>query len=217
MSTQTRNMHIWTYRIDIDGTIARPKFFHDDFQECMAQYIQAGIVRPEEINSFTYHQQAFLLPHVLITHQAIEGAVTVLQRLAHTGRTLQYFTVRQNFDPKICQKVHAQTKAWLEAQGFPHPQETQFFWDPAKKLTQALEAREEYILLIDDRPQSILNAFVGLTEKDAKTANRIRERVTLVAFQCTVPEDTKGLRVIPLTHWSHFDNLCTELEHTQGA
>lgn len=128
-----KEMSTQTFRIDIDGTIARPKFFHDDFQECMALYIQAGIVRPEEIGSLTYHQQVFLLPHVLITHRPIEGAVAALQHLARKGRTLQYFTVRQNFDKDICQQVHEQTKVWLRKEGFPNSQ-TSFFWDPAKKL-----------------------------------------------------------------------------------
>lgn len=211
-------MSTHTFRIDIDGTIARPKFFHDDFQECMAQYIQAGIVQPEEIASFTYHQQVFLLPHVLITHQAIEGAVTVLQRLSREGFDLQYFTVRQNFDKAICQQVHEQTKVWLKEQGFPRPRDTHFFWDPAKKLIQALEATEEQIILIDDRPGGIVKAFETIVAKDGKTAEQIRARVILVAFgQCTIPKDTKGLRVIPLLQWSHFENLCTQLEFQKGG
>jgi hypothetical protein len=72
-------------------------------------YIKEGIVKQEEIESLRFHQQLFLLPHVLITHRAIEGAVQVLQELKTRGQTLQYFTVRQNIDPVVCERVHRNT------------------------------------------------------------------------------------------------------------
>ena len=34
-----------TYRIDIDGTIAEPRFFDDDFQSCVNLYVRAGILK----------------------------------------------------------------------------------------------------------------------------------------------------------------------------
>jgi hypothetical protein len=197
-----------TFRIDIDGTIGKPLFFDDDFQRCREMYTQAGIVTPSEVATLTYHQQVFLLPKVLLTHTAIDGSVEALQALAATGATLQYFTVRQNFDKEICRQVHHQTGVWLEKQGFPHPFDVRFFWDPGQKLIQSLEAEEQEVFLIDDRATGLLKAFHAIHEKDPLQAQQIRDRVTLVAFgTMTPPLDTGGLRIIPLSHWSQFQDV----------
>jgi hypothetical protein len=90
-----------TYRIDIDGTIATPRFFYEDFEQCQHWYVQAGIVKQEELTSLRFHQQLFLLPHVLLTHQAIKSAVQVLQMLTRQGMTLAYCTLRQHSDPVV--------------------------------------------------------------------------------------------------------------------
>jgi len=193
------------YRIDIDGTIATPLFYRESVQECVDWYISRGIVKPEEVASLRFHQQLYLLPHVLITHQAIEGAVETVQALAQ-GKALQYFTVRQHFDPAICGHVHRNTCLWLEQQHFPYPMNVRFFWDAGEKLLTCLEAQEKEVLLIDDRPEGLLKAYTKIAHNDPETAWRIRERVTVVAFGRT---DTAGLdgsgpRVVPLADWSAF-------------
>jgi ABC-type histidine transport system ATPase subunit len=164
-------------------------------------------VKPEEIVSLQFHQQLFLLPHVLITHRAIDGAVQILQELNAEGKTLQYFTVRQNFDKEVCQQVHRNTCVWLEKQHFPCPMDVRFFWDAGDKLIASLEAPEEEVFLIDDRPVGLLKAYEKISQCDAHKAQQIRQRLTLVAFGCT--EELQGLpssdlRVVPLENWSAF-------------
>ena len=198
-----------TYRIDIDGTIALPRFYHEDLQECANWYVREGIVKSEEIASLQFHQQLFLLPHVLITHQAIEGAVQALQELNTQGKTLQYFTVRQNFNPVICEQVHRNTSIWLEQQHFPCPMDVHFFWNQAEKLLASLEAQEEKVLLIDDRPNNLIKAYTEIAQNDLDKAQQIRQRVTVVAFGCADTDslDRSGLRVVPLMDWSTFYQL----------
>jgi hypothetical protein len=195
-----------TYRIDIDGTIAVPRFFHEDLRVCADWYVREGIVKPEEIASLRFHQQLFLLPHVLITHRAVNGAVEVLQELNAQGKTLEYFTVRQNFDKEVCQKVHRNTSIWLEQQHFPCPMDVRFFWDAGNKLLASLEAQEEEVYLIDDRPAGLLKAYEKIVQSDPHKAQQIKQHVILVAFGYTDLQGLPGsdLRVIPLAHWSAF-------------
>jgi hypothetical protein len=204
-----------TYRVDIDGTIADPRFFDDDFQTCVDWYCSAGIVKQEEVASLTFHQQLFLLPQVLITHNPLEGAVEVLQELTSKGKTLQYFTVRQSFDPDVCTRVHHNTRTWLEICHFPHAIDVQFFWHAGDKLLKSLEAEEDQIVLIDDRPAGLAKAYEEIAAKDPQVAQQIRQRILLVAFGCTDPQllpRIPGFRVIPLATWPAFDRVRVDLE-----
>lgn len=193
-----------TYRIDIDGTIAIPRFYQGKLQECIDWYVNQGIVKSEEVASLQFHQQLFLLPHVLITHRAMDGAVEALQALHAEGGTLAYFTVRQHFDPALCELVHGNTRLWLEQQHFPCPMNVRFFWDAGEKLLASLEAQEKEVLLIDDRPEGLLKASTRIAHNDPETARQIHERVTLVAFgrADTTGLDGSELRVVPLADWS---------------
>lgn len=207
MSTTT------TYRIDIDGTIAEPRFFDDHFQACIDWYRNAGIVQQEEVASLTFHQQLFLLPHVLVTHTPITGSVEVLSRLVEQGKTLQYFTVRQAIDPIVCRKVHENTLVWLETMQFPCASAVSFFWDAGEKLLWSLDAPEDRIVLIDDRPSGLARAYESILGKDPDKARQIRERVVLVAFGITDQHKLPalpGLRIIPLSSWADFKHVCFE-------
>jgi hypothetical protein len=194
-----------TYRIDIDGTIATPRFFHKDLKTCADWYVREGIAKQEEVASLQFHQQLFLLPHVLLTHRPIEGAVATLQAVAQVN-TLQYFTVRQSFDPVICQQVHRNTSIWLEQQQFPYPTDVRFFWDAGHKLLASLEAQEEEVMFIDDRPAGLVKAYEKIAQSDPHKAQQIKQRVTIVAFGCVDGQGVPGsdLRVIPLARWSAF-------------
>lgn len=70
--------------IDIDNTIAEPRWFHDDLETCKQSYITAGLITEQEAASLDHHQRLFLLPHVLITHVPFPGAVETLQHLVQT-------------------------------------------------------------------------------------------------------------------------------------
>jgi hypothetical protein len=195
-----------TYRIDIDGTIAIPCFFHQDFEQCQRWYVQAGIVKQEELISLQIHQHLFLLPHVLLTHRAIEGAVQALQRIVREGMTLGYCTLRQHRDPIICERVHRNTCIWLEQQQFPCPMEAKFFWHMADKLLTSLDAPEEEVILIDDRPAGLVKAYETIVQSHPERAQQIQQRVTIMAFGCaeTTAFPHTDLRVIPLENWSCF-------------
>jgi hypothetical protein len=207
MSTTT------TYRIDIDGTIAEPRFFDEHFQTCIDWYRSAGIVKQEEVASLTFHQQLFLLPHVLVTHKPVAGSVEMLSCLVEQGHTLQYFTVRQAIDPPVCRMVHEDTRAWLEAMHFPCASAVSFFWDAGEKLLRSLDAPEERIMLIDDRPSGLARAYEVILEKDPEKARQIRERIVLVAFGITdsrMLPALAGLRIVPLLSWADLKRVCSE-------
>src|SRR5579884_1964064 len=199
------------YRIDIDGTIAVPCFYHENLQVCKDWYVSQGIVKSEEVASLRFHQQLFLMPEALLTHRAIDGSVQALQDLNGQG-ALEYFTVRQNFDPVLCERVHGNTRLWLEQHRFPCPMNVRFFWDVGEKLLASLEAQEKEVFLIDDRPEGLIQAYAKITLNDPEKARQIRERVTVVAFGRvdTAGLDGSGLRVVPLTDWSVFRQLISE-------
>lgn len=203
-----------TYRIDIDGTIAEPRFFDDDLRTCCDWYVNEGIVTSREVLSLQHHQQLFLLPDVLVTHVPLSGSVEALHDLVAGGKTLQYFTVRQAIDPEVCDRVHGNTRAWLRDQHFPCPDQVRFFWDAGHKLTEALEAREEQIILIDDRPDGLIQAYKNIAEKDPDIAQHIRQRVTVLAFGTFDIHASASslLRIVPFASWSSFWNLRSELE-----
>ncbi len=201
------------FRFDIDGTIAQPKWDHPDFRMCTQAYIDAGIVTPEEVASLRrpVHQHLFLLPHVLLTHAPIPGAIKSLQQLAQEQTSFQYVTVRQALDPDVCQLVHANTHSWLEQHHFPAPGDVRFFWDAVEKLRVALEAPEPWVMLIDDRPAGLLEAYQQEAKQNLQQAKEIKERVILVAYGYStleqVPTIPDAPRVFPLADWFHLSEL----------
>ncbi len=58
--------------VDIDNTIAEPRWYDDDLQACKQHYIKAGLVTAQEVAAIEYHQRLFLLPHVLIMFFLVE-------------------------------------------------------------------------------------------------------------------------------------------------
>lgn len=192
-----------TLRVDIDGTVATPRFFHENLKTCANLYVEAGIVHADEVSALQFHQQLFLLPHVLLTHHVIEGAIEALHSL-----DVEYFTVRQNFDPTLCEQVHKNTHLWLEQQHLPCPMNVRFFWDAGEKLTASLEAQEEEVLLIDDRPSGLVKAYEKLVQSNPQQAQQIKQRLTIVAFGTDTHHFDSDLRVIPLPNWLLFRQRC---------
>jgi hypothetical protein len=195
-----------TYRIDIDGTIAEPKFYHENLHTCCDWYVNQKIVTTEEVASLQTHQQLFLIPHVLVTHVPIAGSVEVLQALFSEGKSLQYFTVRQALRHEICVQVYHHTHVWLEQWHFPLSEAVHFFWDAGKKLTEALEAKEDQILLIDDRPDGLVKAYQKIVAQNPDVGQQIKQRITVLAFGSvdTSSLPSSDLKVLPLANWFVF-------------
>ena len=65
------------YRIDIDGTIAEPKYHLPGIWNTVRLYIEAGLVTEDEVKAHhtENHQRLWLLPQVLLTHVALPSAV----------------------------------------------------------------------------------------------------------------------------------------------
>ncbi|HEU5378682.1 MAG TPA: hypothetical protein VFV38_24945 [Ktedonobacteraceae bacterium] len=210
------NKPSFALRVDIDNTIAAPRWYHEDLSTCKQHYITAGLVTAQEVAAIEYHQRLFLLPHVLITHILLPGSVETLQRLAQTKYDVTYITIRNSIQQEQCQQIHEQTRVWLEQQGFPNPRQVQFLWDFPEKLLAALDAPAPRILFIDDRPRSLLEGYRRLVERNPGQAAQVRERVTLVAFQYQtldgLPQVPDAPRVVPLAEWAHIGQLLSQLE-----
>ncbi|HEU5377873.1 MAG TPA: hypothetical protein VFV38_20810 [Ktedonobacteraceae bacterium] len=206
----------FAFYVDIDNTIAAPRWYDEDLQTCKQHYVDAGLVTVQEAAAIEYHQRLFLLPHVLITHLPLPGSVETLQRLAQTDHCVTYLTVRNSIQPEQCRQVHEQTRAWLEQEGFPNPRQVQFFWDFPEKLIATLEAPTPRILFIDDRPRHLLEGYRRLVERDPEGAAQVRKRVILVAFGNQAldgfPQRPFAPRVVPLAEWAHFGKLLSQLE-----
>jgi hypothetical protein len=87
--------------------------------------------------------------------------------------------------------------------------EVKFFWKAADKLLASLEASEEEVMLIDDRPAGLVKAYETIAQSDPECAQQIKHRVTIIAFGCaeTRAFSQIDLRVIPLENWSSFCTL----------
>lgn len=206
----------FSFCVDIDNTIAVPRWYDEDLPTCKQHYISAGLVTAQEVAPIEYHQRLFLLPHVLITHLPLPGSVETLQHLAQSDYCVQYITVRNSIQPEQCQQIHEQTRVWLEQQGFPNPQQVQFFWDFPEKLIAALDAPAPRILFVDDRPSSLLEGYRRLVERDPERAAQVRDRVILAAFHYQtlegLPEIPYAPRVVPLPTWAQCRELLSQLE-----
>lgn len=202
--------------VDIDNTIAEPRWYDDDLPTCKQHYINAGLVTTQEAATLEHHQCLFLLPQVLITHTPLSEAVATLQQLVQTDHWITYVTVRNSIQAEQCQQIHEQTRVWLAQQGFPHPQQVQFFWDFSAKLCAALDAPAHRVLFIDDRPGHLLEGYRRLVEYDPQQAAQVRERVVLVAFRLSTVEELPQMpdapRVVPLPKWAQFRTLLSQLE-----
>lgn len=86
--------------------------------------------------------------------------------------------------------------------------EVSFVWSLAEKLEHALDASEQQVLLIDDRPGQLLQAYHKLADDAPQLAQRIRERIILVGFWLTerdlasLPSVPRAPKVLPLATWS---------------
>lgn len=217
VESEEQGMNTLAYRIDIDGTIGEPQFYAPDFWETARHYIAAGLVTEEEVVALRTenHQRLWLLPQVLLTHIPLPGAVQAVQQLAQRGTSLHYFTVRQALDAKCCEQVHEKTRVWLAQEGFPFPKSVAFFWDAANKLRKALEAPEDRIALIDDRPAGLLHAYQRIAGEDPVCANEIQKRVILLAFGSAamdgLPQIENAPEILPLADWFHLSELLSQL------
>jgi hypothetical protein len=202
--------------VDIDHTIAEPCWYDDDLHICKQQYLNAGIVTAEEVAAIERHQRLFLLPHVLITHIPLPGAVETLTRLAQADHCVTYLTIRNSIQAEQCQQIHERTRVWLERQGFPNPRQVQFFWDFPEKLLAALDAPAPRVLFVDDRPRDLLDGYRRLAERDPEQAAQVRERVILAAFHAQtldgIPQHPDAPRVVPLPTWAQCGHLLSQLE-----
>lgn len=202
--------------VDIDNTIAEPRWYDDDLHICKQHYIKAGLVTAQEVAAIEYHQRLFLLPHVLITHVPLPGAVEALRQLTQDDYAVSYATIRNSVQAEQCQRIHEQTRAWLAQHGFPHPRQVQFFWDFPEKLLAALDAPAPRVLFVDDRPHSLLEGYRRLGERDPERAAQVRERVILAAFHAQtvegLPQIPDAPRVVPLSTWAQCGQLLSQLE-----
>src|SRR5579883_1838019 len=96
---------------------SRACWYDEDLPICKQQYLNAGIVTAEEVAAIERHQRLFLLPHVLITHVPLPGAVETLTRLAQADHCVTYLTIRNSIQAEQCQQIHERTRVWLERQG----------------------------------------------------------------------------------------------------
>jgi hypothetical protein len=84
--------------------------------------------------------------------------------------------------------------------------ETRFFWSVGEKLTASLEAPEEEMVLIDDRPAGLVKAFEAIVQSDPECAQQIQRRLTVMAFGYAETQafSQTDLQVMPLENWSCF-------------
>jgi hypothetical protein len=201
------------YRFDIDGTIAfpHPDLYDPDFQRCAQNYVAAGLVTQEDIATIPRHTTLFLLPSVAATHIPAPGVVEILHQLAALGVSFRYHTARNSVNSEQCTAIHAMTHEWLRVHGFPAYEKVSFVSDITHKLLYALDAREQSLLLVDDRIADLLKAYRRIAAENPARAQEIRERVVLVSFRKPALQEKDAPRTVFLKDWSGFFALVSSL------
>jgi hypothetical protein len=206
---------LFSYVIDIDGTIAFPRqdLFDRDFERCAQNCIDAGLVRAEEITGLSRHTELLILPKICATHIPAPGAVATLQTVHQAGASFHYSTARNSIEPELCAAIHETTHVWLERHAFPAHTEVSFVWRIADKLLQALDMAAPYTLLIDDRATGIIDAYHRIEQSNPIVAEGIRQRVVIVSYgrkEVQAPEDAP--KVVHLKDWSGFHSMLSTVE-----
>ena len=195
--------------IDIDQTISSG-YFGTCFQASVDYYRTLGVQIPATITN--YHD-LFQLPEVIPLHDEISGAREGVKQLSERG-DIWYYTVRKHDNKEQEQRIHMATIAWLEQKQFPNACQVLFCCSVLNKLIimhERTQARNEEMILVDDRWKKAIEAFSILdnhSEKAAHIAKGLRQRLTLVAYGAeTVSHTVEDIRVVAFPSWSQVGRL----------
>jgi len=218
--------------LDVDGTIAR----NNRVLYLMLCNLVLKLGIDEERLSELSYEEFYFLPEVaayreregehrymrnvrIIAHapelqrrmEVIEGAVDGAWRLSRQG-TLGYCTARKTDRiEKLDEALARSTHDWLEANGFPNPQDVFFctsFFEKLSFCAVHIEETGEDVILIDDSYEQLLNKIDQL---EAGQRDLLRQHFTLLAFGAEEEPEQAPVRVVALPSWSQVE---LAIQHT---
>lgn len=221
------------FAIDIDGTIAGISTL---FGVYFNQELDLGL-SPEEAQRIRWyhhlrkhpaiieyrkaHNERFMevwtkyreYAPAMLAREVIEGAVEGVNQLSQWGH-VQYVTIRISQDKEINEQIQSATRQWLREHHFPQPEQVTFCANFEEKLTHVAHTNHDQVIFIDDRCSTdLFTCYQELLQNpDYKKLIEHLQQVIFVAFgKQELPENTFGLRMLPLPSWNLSSDLLKEL------
>ncbi len=152
-------------------------------------------------------------PRSLLERLMYPGAQATVKKVAEKHQ-VAYSTARAcAHDQRKHDAIVQATIQWLTEKDFVNPESCSFCYSISDKLVLLAEhARKtgEHCVLVDDNYRRLLDVYNIL---DAGVQATLCLSFSLVAFRAKeVPSDCYGLRILPLTRWSTFDQILDVLD-----
>lgn len=152
-------------------------------------------------------------PRSLLERQMYPGAQAAVKKVAEKHQ-VAYSTARAcAHDQKTHDAIVQATTQWLTEKEFVNPNSCFFCYSIADKLLLLAEHTSktgEHCVLIDDNYGRLLDVYDTL---DADIQSSLRTSFSLIAFRAKeLPDNCRGLHVLPLIKWSLFDQILHVLD-----
>jgi len=162
----------------------------------------------EQAGEQRYETNVRIIAHtpILQRHlEVVDGAINGARFLAQSGN-LCYCTARKTARyEKLDEAMASATRDWLEARGFPNPQDVFFCTSFLEKLSFCaahIEETGEDVMLVDDSYEQLLDRIDQL---EAGQRDLLRQHFMLLAFDAQEVPEHAPVRVVALPSWSQVE------------
>jgi hypothetical protein len=162
----------------------------------------------EQVGEQRYNTNVRIIAHtpILQRHlEVIDGAVNGACFLAQSGN-LRYCTARKTARyEELDEAMASATCDWLEASGFPNPQDVIFCTSLLEKLSFCaahIGKTGEDVVLVDDLYEQLLIEFEKLA---VRHRTLLQQHFTLLAFGAQEVPEHELLRVVALPTWDQVE------------
>ncbi len=169
----------------------------------------------EQVGEQRYNTNVRIIAHtpILQRHlEVVDGAINGARFLAQSGN-LRYCTARKTARFEELDEAMARaTRDWLEANGFPNPQDVIFCTSLLEKLSFCaahIGKTGEEVMLVDDSYEQLLSKVDQL---EARQGDLLRQHFTLLAFGTQGVLEHTPLRVVALPTWDQIEQVTQHID-----
>lgn len=169
----------------------------------------------EQVGEQRYNTNVRIIAHtpILQRHlEVVDGAINGARFLAQSGN-LCYCTARKTARyEKLDEAMASATRDWLEASGFPNPQDVVFCTSFLEKLSCCaahIEETGEDVMLVDDSYEQLLSRVDQL---EASQRDLLSQHFTLLAFEAQEAPEHAPVRVVALPSWNQVKQAAQRID-----
>jgi hypothetical protein len=169
----------------------------------------------EQVGEQRYNTNIRIIAHtpILQRHlEVVDGAINGARFLAKSGN-LCYCTARKTARFEELDEAMARaTREWLEASGFPNPQDVIFCTSLLEKLSFCaahIGKTGEEVVLVDDSYERLLSEFKKLV---ARQRTLLQQHFTLLAFGAQEAPEHAPFHVAALPMWDQIEQVTQHID-----